>query len=77
MRASADRAYEHMSPQAMTPDAVAEAVVAELARDSGPLHLRLGEDTKRVLAAMAAGDEAYERFLVDELGFDWHPRAPA
>jgi hypothetical protein len=49
-------------------------VADELRKDSGPLHLRLGADTQRVLAAMSAGDQAYERFLVDELGFDWLPR---
>jgi hypothetical protein len=26
-----------------------------------------------MVAAIRAGDEAFERYLVSELGFDWHP----
>jgi NAD(P)-dependent dehydrogenase (short-subunit alcohol dehydrogenase family) len=73
MRDSAARAYPQMSPQALSSEAVADAIVAEIARDSGPLHVRVGEDAERMIAAVLAGDEAYERYLVDDLGFDWLP----
>ena len=66
-----------MSPAAMAPEVVAAAIVAELEKDRGPLRLRVGSDAERVLGAAASGDEAYERFLVDELGFSWHPSQPA
>jgi NAD(P)-dependent dehydrogenase (short-subunit alcohol dehydrogenase family) len=73
MRDSAARAYPRMSPQALSSETVADAIVAEIARDSGPLHVRVGEDAERMIAAVLAGDEAYERYLVDDLGFDWLP----
>jgi PPOX class probable F420-dependent enzyme len=72
MREAAARAYPRMSPKALPPEAVADAIVAAVALDRGPLHVRVGEDTERVLAAVRAGEEAYERYLVEELGFDWH-----
>lgn len=81
MRESAARAYPRMSPRALPSEAVADAIVTELARDSGPLHVRVGEDADRMIAAVLAGDEAYERYLADDLGFDWFPidqlRGPA
>jgi NAD(P)-dependent dehydrogenase (short-subunit alcohol dehydrogenase family) len=73
MRESAARAYPRMSPEALRPDAIARAIIEELRKDSGPLHLRVGEDAHRMVAAIRAGDEAFERYLVSELGFDWHP----
>jgi NAD(P)-dependent dehydrogenase (short-subunit alcohol dehydrogenase family) len=73
MHACAARAYPNMSPVAMPPERVADAVVAELRKDSGPLRLRVGADAERVTGILRDGDEAYERFLVDELGFGWHP----
>ncbi|HEX4213427.1 MAG TPA: SDR family oxidoreductase [Candidatus Dormibacteraeota bacterium] len=77
MRAEADAVYPRMSPaeRALAPDQVAAAVIAELARPSGPLRLRIGEDTRRVLGVASGGDDAYERFLTEELGFTWHPRS--
>jgi NAD(P)-dependent dehydrogenase (short-subunit alcohol dehydrogenase family) len=79
MRESAARAYPRMSPSALPSEAVADAIVAEVAKDSGPLHVRVGEDAERMIGAVLAGDEAYERHVVEELGFDWFPlpaRAP-
>jgi len=73
MRESAARAYPRMSPKALPPEAIADAIVGELRKDSGPLHLRVGEDAHRMVAAIRAGDAEYERYLVSELGFDWHP----
>ena len=73
MREAAARAYPRMSPKALPPEAVADAIVVAVALDRAPLHVRVGEDTERVLAAVRAGEEAYERYLVEELGFDWHP----
>jgi NAD(P)-dependent dehydrogenase (short-subunit alcohol dehydrogenase family) len=75
MRASAARAYPRMSPEPLSSEAVADAIVAEVAKDSGPLHVRLGEDAERMISAVLAGDEAYERYVVQELGFDWFPLA--
>ena len=73
MRESSALTYPRMSPEALAPETVAGAIVAELRKDSGPLRLRVGEDAHRMVAAVRAGDEAYERYLVRELGFDWHP----
>ncbi len=74
MREIADAAYPRMSPTAMSPTFIARRIVAELQKDRGPLRLRIGEDAVRVMATMQAGDEAYEQFVVDDLGFRWHPR---
>jgi NAD(P)-dependent dehydrogenase (short-subunit alcohol dehydrogenase family) len=74
MRDIADAAYPRMSPEAMSPAFVADQIIDELRKDRGPLRLRIGADAQRVLAAAQKSDEAYERFLVDELGFHWHPR---
>jgi NAD(P)-dependent dehydrogenase (short-subunit alcohol dehydrogenase family) len=79
MRESAARAYPRMSPEGLPSSAVAEAILAEVAKDSGPLHVRLGDDAERLIAAVLRGDEAYERFVAEDLGFDWFPvgeRAP-
>jgi NAD(P)-dependent dehydrogenase (short-subunit alcohol dehydrogenase family) len=72
MRESAARAYPRMSPKALSPDFIADAIIAELRKDSGPLRLRVGKDAHRMVAAIRAGDAEYERYLVSELGFDWH-----
>ncbi len=74
MRDIAEAAYPLMSPVGMEPSAVASEIVTELQKNSGPLRLRIGDDARRVLARVQAGDEAYERFMVDELQFRWHPR---
>lgn len=73
MRRAAAPAYDRMSPTALQPEAVAGAIVAELRKDRGPLRLRVGEDAERLTAAAEAGPEAYDRTVVDELGFAWHP----
>jgi NAD(P)-dependent dehydrogenase (short-subunit alcohol dehydrogenase family) len=74
MRAAAAPAYERMSPTGLSPEDVAEALTAELRKDSGPLRLRIGEDAARMTQAAEAGPAAYERTLVEQLGFEWHPR---
>lgn len=73
MRASAARAYPRMSPEAMAPEAVADVVVRELRADDGPLQVPVGEDAERLIGAFRRGAPPYERVLVDELDFDWHP----
>jgi NAD(P)-dependent dehydrogenase (short-subunit alcohol dehydrogenase family) len=75
MRASAARAYPRMSPEGLAPDAVADVIVAEAAKDAGPLHVIVGEDAERMIAAVLEGDAAYERYVAEDLGFDWFPRA--
>jgi hypothetical protein len=62
-----------MSPTALAPDDVAAAIVDEVRRDLGPLRVRIGEDAVRMTAAIEAGEDEYQRYLVRELGFDWHP----
>ena len=59
MRESAARAYPRMSPTALPPGAIAQAIVSELCKDSGPLRLRVGEDAHRMVAAVRAGDDKY------------------
>jgi NAD(P)-dependent dehydrogenase (short-subunit alcohol dehydrogenase family) len=73
MRRIAALAYPRMSPTALTPDDVAKAIVEETGRDRGPLRLRIGEDAARMIAAVQAGDNEYQRYLVEDLGFSWHP----
>jgi NAD(P)-dependent dehydrogenase (short-subunit alcohol dehydrogenase family) len=73
MRVAAAPAYDRMSPTALSPEAVADAITAELRKDSGPLRVRVGEDAERMTHAAEAGPAAYERMLVEQLGFDWHP----
>lgn len=75
MRVAAVPAYDRMSPTGLSPEAVADAITAELRKDSGPLRLRVGEDAERMTRAAEAGPAAYERMLVEQLGFDWHPRS--
>jgi hypothetical protein len=65
-----------MSPVAMSPERVADAIVADLRRDAGPVRLRVGDDAELMTGIVRDGDEAYERYLVEELGFDWHPLKP-
>jgi NAD(P)-dependent dehydrogenase (short-subunit alcohol dehydrogenase family) len=66
-------AYPRMSPTALAPEDVAEATVAALERDDTTWHVRVGEDAERMVARAREGDAAYERYLVHDLGFDWHP----
>jgi NAD(P)-dependent dehydrogenase (short-subunit alcohol dehydrogenase family) len=73
MHASAARAYPKMSPEALSSETVADVIVAEAAKEAGPLHVRVGEDAERMIAAVLAGDAAYERYVVEDLGFDWFP----
>jgi NAD(P)-dependent dehydrogenase (short-subunit alcohol dehydrogenase family) len=74
MHEAAARAYAHMSPVGLAPETVAARIVDELERDSGPVHVRVGEDAQRMIGLVRRDESAYERYLVDELGFDWHPR---
>jgi hypothetical protein len=62
-----------MSPTTLAPENVAAAIVDEVGRDRGPLRVRVGEDAVRMTAAIEAGEDEYQRYLVDDLGFDWHP----
>lgn len=73
MRECSAHTYPRMSPAGLPPEAIADAILAELRKDTGPLRVRVGEDAHRMVAAIRSGDEAYERYLVEELGFDWHP----
>jgi NAD(P)-dependent dehydrogenase (short-subunit alcohol dehydrogenase family) len=73
MRRIAADTYPRMSPTALSPDDVAAGILAEVRRDHGPLRLRVGEDAQRMVASIEAGDDEYQRYLVDELGFTWHP----
>ncbi len=73
MRESAATAYPRMSPFALPPEVVARAVVSELQAESGPLHVRVGEDAERMVKSIAAGEWEYQRYLVEDLGFGWHP----
>ena len=75
MHASAAAAYPNMSPAAIPARTVADAIVAELRAEPGRRRLAVGEDAERVMAVAARGDAAYERYLVHDLGFDWHPAA--
>ncbi len=73
MREIAAEAYPRMSPTALSPEDVAAAIVNEVRHDHGRLRVRVGEDAERMTAAFEAGEDEYQRYLVDQLGFRWHP----
>jgi NAD(P)-dependent dehydrogenase (short-subunit alcohol dehydrogenase family) len=72
VKSEAERAYARMSPGPGLPaDAVADAIVRELRRGSGPLRVAVGDDARRNLAAVRAGQAAFERYLDTELKLAW------
>jgi NAD(P)-dependent dehydrogenase (short-subunit alcohol dehydrogenase family) len=73
MRDSIERAFPKMCPAAMQPSTAAEAIVAELAKESGPLRVPIGADAEHILRVSRGGDAAYEEYVVKDLGFVWHP----
>jgi NAD(P)-dependent dehydrogenase (short-subunit alcohol dehydrogenase family) len=73
MRLAIERAFPKMCPAAMAPSQAAEAIVAELAKESGPLRVPIGADAEHILEVSRRGDAAYEEYVVKELAFDWHP----
>ena len=77
MRASAAVAYARMSPTALEPETVADAMVAAIEAEHTPWRIRVGDDALRMTAAVESGVDAYERELVEGLGFDWHPLGSA
>jgi NAD(P)-dependent dehydrogenase (short-subunit alcohol dehydrogenase family) len=77
MRASAAVTYAQMSPTALEPETVADAIVAAIGAEQTPWRIRVGDDARRITTAVESGDEAYERELVEGLGFDWHPLGSA
>jgi NAD(P)-dependent dehydrogenase (short-subunit alcohol dehydrogenase family) len=73
MRASAVVAYAQMSPIALEPETVADAIVAAIEAEHTPWRIRVGDDARRITTVVESGADAYERELVEGLGFDWHP----
>jgi NAD(P)-dependent dehydrogenase (short-subunit alcohol dehydrogenase family) len=73
MRDAIERAFPKMCPTAMSPHKAAEAIVAELAKESGPLRVPIGDDAEHILRVSRRGDAAYEEYVVKDLGFEWHP----
>jgi NAD(P)-dependent dehydrogenase (short-subunit alcohol dehydrogenase family) len=76
MRAGLDAVYARMSPSALAPEEVAANIIDELRRPGGRYRLRIGSDAEQMAALVAAGDDAVESYLVDGLGFLWHPPSP-
>lgn len=69
MRAAIAPSYDRMSPPpGLAPDEVADAIVVELRRGHGPLHVVVGEDARRMIAAATSGEDAFHSVLEDELG---------
>jgi NAD(P)-dependent dehydrogenase (short-subunit alcohol dehydrogenase family) len=69
MRAAIAPSYDRMSPPpGLAPDEVADAIVAELRRGHGPLHVVVGDDARRMIAAATTGEDAFHSLLEDELG---------
>jgi NAD(P)-dependent dehydrogenase (short-subunit alcohol dehydrogenase family) len=72
MRERAAVAYARMSPEALSPETVAEAIVGGITAERTPWRIRVGNDARRMTAFVEASADAYERELVEGLGFDWH-----
>jgi NAD(P)-dependent dehydrogenase (short-subunit alcohol dehydrogenase family) len=77
MREVIGAVYPRMSPSALPAGAVAARIADELAAESGPLHIRIGEDAERMIAAVQAGEDEYHRYLAEDLGFTWLPLGQA
>jgi NAD(P)-dependent dehydrogenase (short-subunit alcohol dehydrogenase family) len=73
MRVSAAAAYPRMSPVALEPEVVAEAVVDAIETEQTPWRIRIGADAEYITSLVEEGVDVYERHLVEDLGFDWHP----
>ena len=73
MRAAVDRAFPKMCPTAMPASEAAQVIVAEMAKESGPLRVPIGPDAEHILKIAEHDDGAYEEYVVKELRFDWHP----
>lgn len=73
MRELIDVVYPRMSPSALPAEAVAARIADELATEDGPLHVRVGEDAERMIAAVWAGEREYHQYLAGDLGFTWLP----
>lgn len=73
MRASAAAAYARISPTALASETVAQAIVGAIEAEKPPWRIRVGDDAERVTSLVESGVDAYERELVEGLGFDWHP----
>jgi hypothetical protein len=58
---------------ALPADAVATRIADEFAAEDEPLHVRIGADAGRMIAAVEAGEREYHRYLVEDLGFSWLP----
>ena len=64
--------YDRMSPPpGVSPEEVADAIVNALRSEDGPLRVPVGEDAARMIAAIEAGDAAFENYLETDLGFRW------
>ncbi|HEX4467348.1 MAG TPA: SDR family oxidoreductase [Solirubrobacteraceae bacterium] len=72
MRERAAIAYAQMSPAALDPETVAEAIVDGITAERTPWRIRVGDDAWRMTAFVESSADAYERELVEGLGFDWH-----
>jgi NAD(P)-dependent dehydrogenase (short-subunit alcohol dehydrogenase family) len=72
MRERAAVAYAQMSPEALSPDTIAEAIVGGITAECTPWRIRVGNDARRMTAFVEASADAYERELVEGLAFDWH-----
>jgi NAD(P)-dependent dehydrogenase (short-subunit alcohol dehydrogenase family) len=72
MRVAIGRSFPIMCPTVMSATEAAAAIVTELAKDVGPLHVPIGPDAERLRQVARHGDAAYEEYVVKKLGFDWH-----
>ena len=56
MRASAAVTYAQMSPTALEPETVADAIVAAIGAEHTPWRIRVGDDARRMTASVESGD---------------------
>ena len=73
MRERAAVAYARMSPEALEPETVAEAIVGAHRRRAHAVAHPRRRRRPRMTAFVESSADAYERELVEGLGFDWHP----
>jgi NAD(P)-dependent dehydrogenase (short-subunit alcohol dehydrogenase family) len=73
MQKAVNRIYKKVGARPLSPQKVAQDIVSEAKKERGPYRIVIGDDAKRMIEMSKQEDWVYEKYLVEELGFDWHP----